>query len=312
MKKTLLLFGIAIGLQLSFLYGQCLDNKEIKENKKQLCGVLSLDSKSSFDNLQNVVSQTQNINIESKKSPYLAAALSFVVPGAGELYDGSYIKTAVFVAVEASAIAVGLIYNNKGNNQTNYFQNFANQNWDVYRYADWTLTNITKLNPALDAKNYSDLLNAATHTVNWKTLNKLEIDVAGNGQQVTGSYYSHQLPPHGEQQYYELIGKYSQYNVGWNDFGDDPTKPYTYDPTRGNLTANFKYYSIERGKANDYYNVASKAVLVVVANHILSAIDAAWTAARFNKNLDIHTSLEKYDYGFNVVYYPQINIQYNF
>jgi hypothetical protein len=217
----------------------------------------------------------------------------------------------VFVAIEASAITVGLLYNNKGNNQTNYFQNFANQNWSAYRYADWTLTNIKTLNPALDPANYSGLLNPATKTVNWAILNKLEIDVAGNGQQVVGSYYSHKLPQFGVQQYYELIGKYSQYNVGWDDYVDDPTKPF-YDPTRSNLTTNFKYYSFERGKANDYYNVASKAVLVVVANHIISAIDAAWTAARFNKNLDIHTSLEKYDSGFNVVYYPQLNIQYSF
>jgi len=310
--KKILLFIIVAYLHLSTISGQYLDDKEIKENKKNLSGILSFDSRSSFDNSKYVLSQPQNVNVESKKSPYLAAALSFIVPGAGEFYDGSYIKTAVFVAIEASAIAVGLIYNNKGNNQTNYFQNFANQNWSAYRYADWTLTNIKTLNPNLDPANYSGLLNAQTKTVNWTILNKLEIDVAGAGQQVPGSYYSHQLPPFGVQQYYELIGKYSQYNVGWNDFGDDPTKPYVYDPTRSNLTPNFVYYSIERGKANDYYNVASKAVLVVVANHIISAIDAAWSAASFNKNIDIHSSLEKYDNGFNVVYYPQLNIQYSF
>lgn len=310
--KKILLFGISVCLQLSIIYAQSIEQKEIKVNKKQLSGILSVDSRSSFENSQNFLIQPQNSNVETKKSPYLAAALSFLVPGAGEFYDGSYLKTAVFVAIEASAIAVGLIYNNKGNNQTNYFQNFADQNWSAYRYANWTLTNIKTLNPSLDPANYAGLINTQTKTVNWTLLNKLEIDVAGNGQQVVGSYYSHKLPQHGEQQYYELIGKYSQYNVGWDDFGDDPTKPYTYDPTRSNLTAKFVYYSIERGKANDYYNVASKAVLVVVANHIISAVDAAWSAASFNKSIDVHTSLEKYDNGFNVVYYPQINIQYSF
>jgi hypothetical protein len=311
MNKIILL-GIAASLQFSIISGQCFEKKEIKDNKKILSGTLSSDSRLSFENSLNVLSQPQNNNVESKKSPYLAAALSFVIPGAGELYDESYIKTAVFAAIEATAITVGLMYNKKGNNQTNFFQNYADQNWSAYRYANWTLTNIKTLNPSLDPANYSGLLNSTTHTINWAILNKLEVDVAGNGQQVTGSYYSHQLPPHGEQQYYELIGKYSQYNVGWDDFGDDPTKPFVYDQTRSNLTPNFKYYSVERGKANDYYNVASKAVLVVVANHIISAIDAAWTAARFNKNLDVHTSLEKYDNGFNVVYYPQLNIQFSF
>jgi hypothetical protein len=309
--KKLLIFGIAAIVNFSIIYGQELEKKEIKEDKKQLIGILSVDSRMSYINSQSVFSQPQIINVESQKSPYLAAALSFLVPGAGEFYDGSYLKTAVFVAIEASAITIGILYNNKGNNQTNYFQNFANQNWSAYRYAEWTYTNISKLNPSLNQADYSRVVNPSNHTVNWTILNKLEVDVAGNGQQVPGSYYSHQLPQFGVQQYYELIGKYSQYNVGWDDYVDDPTKPF-YDPTRKNLTPNFIYYSIERGKANDYYNVASKAVLVVVANHILSAIDAAWSAARFNKNLDIHSSLEKYDSGFNVVYYPQLNIQYSF
>ena len=310
--KKIVVFGIAIFIQLTIINGQELDQKEVKVNKKQLSGILNLDSRASFNNSLNTMLQPLNGNVESKKSPYLAAALSLVVPGAGELYDESYIKTAVFVAIEATAITVGLMYNNKGNNQTNFFQNFADQNWSAYRYAYWTYTNISKLNPSLNQADYSNVVNTSNHTVNWAILNKLEVDVAGNGQQVVGSYYSHQLPPHGEQQYYELIGKYSQYNVGWDDFGDDPTKPFTYDNSRKNLTANFVYYSIERGKANDYYNVASKAVLVVVANHLISAIDAAWTTARFNKDLDVKASLEKYDNGFNVVYYPQLNIQFSF
>jgi len=54
--------------------------------------------------------------------------------------------------------------------------------------------------------------------VNLGELNRLEGDLGG--------YYSHQLPPHGEQ-YYEEIGKYPQFNVGWDDFGNENT-PFTY------------------------------------------------------------------------------------
>src|ERR1035437_1776192 len=118
--KKLLLFGIAACLNFSIIYGQDLEKKEIKKDNKQLIGALSFDSRVSYINSQSVSPQPQNINVESKKSPYLAAALSFLVPGAGEFYDGSYIKTAVFVAIEASAITVGILYNNNGNNKTNY------------------------------------------------------------------------------------------------------------------------------------------------------------------------------------------------
>jgi len=47
-------------------------------------------------------------------------------------------------------------------------------------------------------------------------------------------------------------------------------------------------------------------------NHILSAVDAAWTAAKINKNIDVSTSFEKYDNGINIVYYPELNVQLSF
>jgi len=316
MKKIILL-GIIINLQLSLISGQNIEKNEIKNNKQFLIGILSLDSGTSFENAQKTLLQPQNDNVESKKSPILAGALSFVVPGAGEFYEGNYLKTAVFVAVEVAAITVGLLYNKKGDDQTNYFQNFSYQHWSVYRYADWTLTNIKTLNPNLNPANYSGLLDPKTQTVNWTILNQLETDVAGNGQQVPGSFYSHQLFTSGTQSYFEETGKYSQFNVGWDDFGvpnngNYLNTPNPYDPTRGNLTPKFIYYSIERGKANYYYNVASKAVLVVLANHILSAVDAAWTAARINKNLDVNSSIEKYDNGFSISYYPKLNVKFSF
>ncbi|MEW6702999.1 MAG: hypothetical protein AB1298_09820, partial [Bacteroidota bacterium] len=240
---------------------------------------------------------SKNIN-DQKKSPFLAGVLSFVVPGAGEFYSKSYIKSAAFIAIEATAITIGLIYNNKGDNQTNFFQNYADKYWSVERYAKWTIKNATKINSNVDPTKYRVF--EPNGKVNWDELNRLESDL--------GSYYSHRLPKYGEQQYYELIGKYPQFNVGWDDFGDENT-PFVYgDP----LTPKFLYYSIERGKANDFYNVAAKAVVVIFVNHILSAIDAVWTASNFNKDLEMHASIEKYNTGFNTVYYPQLNLQYRF
>ena len=84
--------------------------------------------------------------------------------------------------------------------------------------------------------------------VNWAELNEAE----------TGS---HNLPPHGEQQYYELIGKYHQYAGGWND--------YTGGANNSQISPNFDYYSGERGEANDYYNTSSTAIMGVYINHVL-------------------------------------------
>ncbi len=273
-----------------------------KKEDGKLSGLLYADSKISFNNSIQSVGLSPDSLVEGKKSPILAGVLSFVVPGAGEFYSESYIKTAVFVAIEAAAITVGLIYNKKGDNQTDFFQNYANQNWSVVRYANWTIANAKTINSSIDPTQYKVFDNSGK--VNWNELNRLENDLSG--------FYSHRLAYFGDQQYYEMIGKYEQFYQGWDDA--DPTLT-SYDEIKAKLngsSTNFMYYARERGKANDFYDVASKAVVVIVANHFISAIDAAWTASRFNKNLKVSAQLQKFDLGYSTLYYPQLNLQYNF
>jgi len=277
--------------------------QNIDSNKTKLSGILSFDSKISVNEISSVNYKYSLSEERAKKTPILAAGLSLVLPGAGEFYSESYFKSAVFLAVEAAAIIIGLSYDKKGDDQTTFFQNYADKHWSVTRYAKWVTnpTNAKKINPAVDLSKYNVL--GTNGKVNWNELNRLESDL--------GSYFSHRLPFYGEQQYFELIGKYPQYNVGWDDFGDENT-PFEYKADRSNLTKNFIYYSEERGKANDFYNIASKAVIMVFANHIISAIDAAWSAHSFNKDLKVHTSLEKFQSGITSYYYPQLNLQYRF
>ena len=294
-----------IGCQLSVVSGQ-----------SNLSGSLNLDSKISFNRSGNISKdEIKNIN-PNKKSPLLAGVLSFVVPGAGEFYSESYIKSAVFVAIEAAAITIGLIYNKKGNDQTIFFQNYADgtQGWSAFRYAQWTLNHITELNPNLKQSDYQNKV-IQNGQVNWDELNKMENDVAGRSGidgSVPGSYYSHRLPKYGEQQYYELIGKYEQFYQGWSDADK---LLVSYDEIKQKLDnggTKFTYYSGERGKANDFYNVAAKSVIVIVVNHIISALDAAWSAHGYNSGLEMHASIERYNTGFNTVYYPQLNLKYSF
>jgi len=178
MKKIILL--LVVCCQLSVVSGQ-----------SNLSGLLNLDSRISFDRSEKISKDEPQNVIENKKSPLLAGALSFVIPGAGEFYSESYIKSAIFVALEAAAITVGLIYDKKGNDQTNFFQDFANQNWSALRYAEWTLIHLQELNPNLNPNDYQNKV-IQNGQVNWAELNKLENDVAGRDGRdgsVTGSYY---------------------------------------------------------------------------------------------------------------------------
>lgn len=238
-----------------------------------------------------------------KKSVFLAGALSAVLPGAGEFYSEEYLKSAIFLGIEAAAITIAIIYDKKGDDQTSSFQAFANEHWSVNRYAKWTLIHANSINSDIDASDYSSTLWDGSGNINWSVLNDLETAI-GKGT----NYYSHRLAYFGEQQYYEMIGKYPQFNPGWDDFGDENTAFQYGDP----VTARFNFYSGERGKANDYYNVASKAVIVIVTNHILSLFDAVWSAASFNKRLNANISLKTEQVGYRTEYFTTLNLKYNF
>ena len=305
MRKLFLLILLFCSLQ--NIFGQSVSEmkKDLSRVEKKInkslenpfTGNLVYDSRLSFSKSEKIFNADQTGIDSQKKSVWMAAGLSALLPGAGEFYSESYFKSAAFLAVEAAAISLGVIYNKKGDDQTNFFQNYADQHWSVDRYAKWTLVHATSINSAVNPASYSVFVNGK---VNWSELNRLENDL--------GSYYSHKLPKYGEQQYFELIGKYPQFNVGWDDFGNENTSFVYGDP----LTQRFLYYAEERGKANDYYNVASKAVLVVVVNHIISVFDAAWTAHSYNKSIELNASLESREYGFYTVYYPQLNFQFRF
>jgi hypothetical protein len=205
-----------------------------------------------------------------RKSPWLAAGMSILVPGAGEFYTGDYWKSAAFFAVDVALWIFAYNYDKKGDRQTDFFQNFANQNWSVVKYAQYAQDNLTPPNGPYNWLIPNTEGRPPWDRVNWSELNRMEQDIGG--------YYSHVLPPYGQQQYYELIGKYPQFNQGWDDSG--PTFNYG-DP----LTPNFLWYAGQRGLANRYYEKATTFVTIALVNHIVSAFDAAFSAASWNKKL---------------------------
>jgi hypothetical protein len=208
-------------------------------------------------------------DVPHEKSPWIAGALSLAVPGAGEFYSESYVKSALFLAAEAAGWVIAYNYDKKGDRQTDVFQNYADQYWNVVEYALWVKTQVPTFPITID----QNASLAPWLRVNWEELNAAEGQVSG---------FSHRLPPHGDQQYYELIGKYVQYSPGWNDF--DEVLPLDGSP-------NFYGYAQMRKKANDFYDVANISLSLLVVNHILSAIDAYFTAAAFNNSVKAEARL---------------------
>jgi hypothetical protein len=266
-----------------------------KNHSLMLTGNLKTDSKISLNKFENEKLVTASFQMADRKSPIKASLFSAILPGAGQFYNGDYLLSAVFAVVEATVIAVAVIYNNKGNQKTDEFQNFADQHWNVKRYAQWTLNNLQHLNPSLNKNDYPVFDNNGN--VIWSELNKLETAI--------GDGYSHNLPRHGEQQYYELIGKYPQYSHGWDDSNQNDTDFHI-------LSTRFLNYSDQRGEANDLYKVSTRAVAGIYINHILSALEAAWGASRFNKNLSMNMRIRQLNFADKTEFIPTMNFRYNF
>lgn len=237
------------------------------------------------------------------KSPILAGALSALIPGAGEIYNGDYLKAALFLAVEGVTIYLNNHYNKKGDEQTIFFQNFADEHWSVVRYAEWLNQWASALGGTANISINPDISLKPWQRVNWEQLNQAERTV---------KEFSHTLYPYGHQQYYEMIGKYPQYSQGWDDskfaLGIYSVAGEYYYDTKGK----FIYYSGLRGKANDYYNIADKALIVTITNHIISMIDAIVSANRYNSRVKVEMSLEPTQTPLFVDYTPRLNFQFSF
>jgi hypothetical protein len=249
--------------------------------------------------------QEETQELPPYRSPWLAAGFSLVIPGTGELYAGSYVKAAIFFVIEVAAWTVAYTQDRQGDRQTDAFQGFADRNWNVVKYAQYAEATYGPPNGPYNLLIPGTASLPPWQQIDWMELNRMERDIGGNSLNPEGRYFSHTLPQHGEQQYYEEIGKYPQYNTGWNDGAYNPGDFQYGDP----LTANFLNYSQQRGEANTYYNRATTAVTLAVVNHVLSALDAGWTASSHNT---IHASVQMNTDRAGVAMHPVLKIGYSF
>jgi hypothetical protein len=279
MKKinfVLLIVLVSFGLT-SIMFSQ-----EVMTEKLSLTGNLYADSKIIQNNFNEVSANPYADDMPGKKSAVLSGVLSAIIPGAGQVYNEDYWIAGIFVALEAALIVTAVNYDNKGDEQTEMFENFADENWSVVKYAEY-----------LNANGADITIDPNESLPPWERVDWNELNDAETG--------SHNLPPHGEQQYYELIGKYHQYIPGW------PGGNNTSNPPQIMLD-----YSVMRGEANDYYNTASTAVIGVYLNHLLSAAEAVWGAARFNNNLAVNLRVETFNFAGRTELIPTLKMKFSF
>ena len=220
------------------------------------------------------------IDSSKMKNPFLGGLFSAVIPGTGEIYAKKYVKGAIFLAVEAGLWVTYAVFQKKGNDQTVAYQQYADQHWNVRKYASWlvsqSFTGSSVINP------------------NEPDLNVLRSQV-NHCEEASG--FSHTLPNYGDQQYYEVIGKYRTYTCGWDQAGPDITKQnYEYYP----ILPQVDQYMNDRQTANNYYDKGTTTLMVVLLNHIASSVDGVLSVHSYNNKLSAQGSI-----SFAPVYSPR-------
>jgi hypothetical protein len=218
-------------------------------------------------------------SVMQSKNPKLALAMSAVIPGSGQVYAKSYIKAAAFLGIEVASWAIYFKQTNEGKRIEDEFHIYANSHWSEPDYWRW-------------------IAHQAGIEYNPDDLDPLREWEHAN--------FSHGLHREKDQQYFEMIGKYHQFSWGWDDFRSDPENNIAmtdaeiterYNET-GKINPNRYYYESRRDASNDAFKKATTATTIAIINHLLSAVDAAWTTTQYNKRIEIGLRLEPIQYAY--------------
>ncbi len=223
----------------------------------------------------------------ARRSPVLAGAFSAILPGAGEFYAESYLRAGLFLALEVVLWALHLQFLDRGNRAALEYKAFADSpselndglsRWSAVRYAS-RLSQIFREHPNAQLRTLAQELSSASRLDeirrhDYRFLNTFERQAVF----ATGVTFSHTLSPFGSQQYYELIGKYSEYAIGWDDF-DTRQLSNSFPPA----SQHFLNYGIRRQEFNDILNRATTVSYFIILNHILSVVDAVLATNEYNR-----------------------------
>jgi len=205
------------------------------------------------------------------KNTRLAFFYSMLIPGAGEFYAGSKIKPLLFLGLEASLWSGYFVYHGKGNDKEDEFKAYGDLHYNRDLYDTW-----------------------------WNSLDSTD-----------QNQFSHRLPDEKNHEYYENIGKYNQFAVGWEDAGVDPSQ---FDPTNPPPSPYRESYLDTRDESNTMFSRARTFTVCVLVNHVLSGFDAAFTARSYNKRQErfagLHLKMKMREYQNESI--PQLTLTKSF
>lgn len=268
-------------------------------NRRDLLGPVKMSKVNSIDEMKG-----------RYKSPRKALFMSLVVPGSGQMYVGgsnfTYIRGGVYLALEAALWGSWYYFSvHKYDKQVDRYKKFAKTHYSIGRYE----SAMRDLYNA-DAVNYESEFRT-------RYLGSRESFCEGIfGKASMHGCYDRDKLYHNDVEYkndfvnspkklgdemdkvkfdspsevYQLVAD-KNYVLGWDDIDNAPvaTSLDLEDPNSATVdlgtSKNMKEYRSMRSKANDYADMQAWFFGGLILNHIISAIDAAFTANAHNKAL---------------------------
>jgi TM2 domain-containing membrane protein YozV len=230
-----------------------------------------------------------------KKSPFLAAVLSFAIPGLGEYYAGEQIwRGLIFTGLEVGLWVTHNYYEKRGDDSTASFRRFTDLHASKGPYVQHMDSIISRDTGRL--RLFGSYMADSNDIVSINKEEALLDSLTNYGTDPSIKDFNHRLAGKDIQQYYEMISKYEQFLPMW-----------------GYNRANFDRAAILRDNMNAQYGIADGIVWGIIINHILSAVDAALLASDHNAKLRLHGDVILRPNSSGVYgYVPTANIQLTF
>ena len=247
------------------------------------------------------------------KSPRKALFLSLVIPGSGQLYVGgstfTYVRGGVYLALEAALWGSwGYFSVHKYNEQVDKYKKFARKHYSIGRYEIGMRDLYKQLSDESEESRFENRYMSSREDF----CEALYGSASSYGCYVKGKLFTNDKnhmnkfadkKPLGEEleslkDVYDKSVIYQEiaddaYVLGWDDVQDQAIAMNlnleTDNPSNGTValgsSSNMKEYRSMRSKANEYADMQAWFFGGIILNHIVSAVDAAFTANSHNKAL---------------------------
>ena len=235
------------------------------------------------------------------KSPRKALFFSLVIPGSGQLYVGgstfNYVRGAAYLAIEGALWGGWYYYSvHKYNKQVKRYKKFAKNHYSAYTYESKIHDLYNSLDDSDEEAEFIERYLSNRETYCKSIYGKASTNGCYvEGKELTNdknhtNHVNGSFSLYNSGSYYSTIAG-AAYVLGWDDVEDEAAasalnlSDNDAETVALGTSANWKTYRSMRNKANDYADMQAWFFGGLILNHIVSALDAAWSAHSHNKVL---------------------------